>query len=108
MCVTAFVEVFRMQEPKILQYQRPLLREDRQEIGEVNFAEYGYTMGVLLRFYDPETRDSYAPLPKEVGTLAAELVTTYGDEYEDYEDIALVDCREIIAEEAILRSSDKV
>lgn len=75
MIITAFTEVFRMQEPKITQYLRPLQAQDRKEIGEVKFADYGYTMGVFLAFDELDPK----PIPKEIGTIAAFNKITYWD-----------------------------
>ena len=52
-----------MQEPKIKSLARPLSWDDREDLGEIEFSEYNYVIGVETQAYGPKD----GLIPKEVG-----------------------------------------
>ena len=100
MAGSTLVEVFSMNEPKVNQYIKPLSTNDREEIGAVNFEEYGYILA--LRF----------EAPPEVGQIYAkhsfnEPAIDDPESSERSEDIIipLIDCRDIMPDEVIYNSA---
>ena len=46
--VKAFLEVNLMQDPQIFSFPTSLSPSDREELGEVNFAEYEFGLAFLM------------------------------------------------------------
>ena len=42
--ITSLIEVFKMNEPKIVSYTKPLSVDDRAEITPVSFKDYNYVL----------------------------------------------------------------
>lgn len=66
MAMSAAIEVVMMKEPKIKSLARPLSASDRNEMGELNFADYSLYIGV-----ESYVANSTAKIPPEVGQITA-------------------------------------
>ena len=64
MAMNAAIEVVMMYEPKITSLARPLSESDRNEMGELNFADYSLYLGV-----ETLVANSTADLPPAVGRI---------------------------------------
>ena len=68
MAMNAAIEVVMMNEPKINSLARPLSESDRNEMGELNFADYSLYIGV-----ESCVANSTARIPPEVGQMTAAI-----------------------------------
>ena len=94
-----------MQEPKIKSLARPLSWDDREDLGEIEFSEYNYVIGVETQAYGPKD----GLIPKEVGQFVAYII----DVDEDLgtfttEPVELNSCKEFLTQRTIDASTPKV
>lgn len=78
-----------MQEPQITLFTKPITKDDREEIGTVNFADYNYVLGTAL------TSIKQQIIPPEFGRIVAYRYEIIGKEIYE-EEISLVDCSNIV------------
>ena len=105
--ISALIEVFSMEEPTITQYLKPLQDSHRAEIGKVNFADYGYNVGVRLEWITPKLDPFSNPFvshPWDFVQLKAWNIKVDEGKVE----IPLVDCMEVIPENEIQASNGDV
>ena len=68
----AVIDINEMSDPQITQYLRPLSLQDRQDLGVVNFADYGFVLVKKESAFNLETGEiSNSGIPPEVGSIQA-------------------------------------
>ena len=107
MTVLAVTEVLQMMDPKITQYARPLSESDRDEIGDINFEDFDYMLGVsvdVLNWVSIIAGGTIiTELPPEVGHMVAKV--KYDDESMLFmREVPLVECAQFLSKETIDRS----
>ena len=55
-----------MSDPVIINFERPLSADEREEIGKVNFSDYGFNLGVLFWMKNKKSGHSSHKLPEEI------------------------------------------
>ena len=102
-------EIWLMEDPTITQYAKPITMQNRKEIGDVNFADYGqhgYVIAIAAQVQGTYNGRNYTTLPPEVGRLAA-FETFFGGRVTNETEIPFSPCEEIIPEETLAKSGQE-
>ena len=62
------LEMVEMSEPNIQSYERPLLLEEADDLGEINFFDSRFSIGVALMSH---TEGGFIDIPEELGRFQA-------------------------------------
>ena len=97
-----------MNDPTITQYAKPITMQNREDIGDVNFANYGphgYVVAIDTKLIGSYKGKKYHELPPEIGRIAAfeaQTGTQAGTNTET--EIQFAPCRDMIPESTLARS----
>ena len=69
MIVVYFKSMWLMEDPEIISFSRPLSKQEKDELGPINFGEQGFYLGVVTY-----VNAVPAHIPPEVGKLASYAV----------------------------------
>ena len=92
-----------MNEPVIKSLARGLSMEDRESLGDIEFSNYNYFLGVELKVENGEGSKSW--LPENVGTFVPSIWDTDTGEFEI---LQLRLCKDILPETTIQNSRPEI